>query len=246
MRTACSLFVVTLALGLGSCSRSSALEAGVILNQVGSISVLDSVLDSSSASTPYDLGGVDRYEVTLREGQFLCSDLVSDDFDAYLRVRAPDGTEAAVNDDCERTGTDACLSVEARQSGVYAVEVSSYEPTEGGEYALTSRLASRACDRRPASVLGGALGAAVGRDATVSVRADRAAHPDGLDFALRRWKHRESRILWRDLRADTSLVLSAAAYQFRYVDAGKVCTVTQNCSDGCTIRIPSSSAKCSR
>ena len=80
----------------------------------------------------------DTYTVDVRAGQHLTLDLASDDFDTYVLATSPSGDQED-NDDCTSGETDrSCLDVVARESGTWAVTVTSYAPGETGRYALTA------------------------------------------------------------------------------------------------------------
>ncbi|HEX9951182.1 MAG TPA: pre-peptidase C-terminal domain-containing protein [Rubricoccaceae bacterium] len=81
---------------------------------------------------------VDTYAIDVRAGQRLAVDLTSDDFDTYVLVTRPSG-EQDDNDDCEPGQTRrSCLDVVADESGTWRVAVTSYQPGETGDYALTA------------------------------------------------------------------------------------------------------------
>ena len=65
-------------------------------------------------------------------------DLESNDFDTYLIVRAPDGSQED-NDDESDESSDSSVSLTASQDGTYRVIASSFRPGQGGRYKLTMR-----------------------------------------------------------------------------------------------------------
>lgn len=79
----------------------------------------------------------DIHEITARQGQWLRIELISSDFDPYLIVRSPTGTQTDV-DDSQTGNTSATKAiVEATESGAWQVGVTTYEPGESGNYSLT-------------------------------------------------------------------------------------------------------------
>lgn len=61
--------------------------------------------------------------------------LRADDFDPYLIVRAPSGAQVD-NDDYEGDATRSLVTFPMEESGTYTIGVTSYRPTETGEYSL--------------------------------------------------------------------------------------------------------------
>lgn len=78
---------------------------------------------------------VDAFEIEGRAGETLDVRLSSSDFDTYLMLRGPDGSSFD-NDDSD--GTNSRLEVTLPASGTYRLMVTSYQPGETGNYALTS------------------------------------------------------------------------------------------------------------
>jgi hypothetical protein len=76
----------------------------------------------------------DTYPLQLSSGDRIVATLRSADFDAYLHVEAPDGTE--VENDDYGEGSDARLDVIAHVSGIWKVKVTTYEEQEDGQYLL--------------------------------------------------------------------------------------------------------------
>jgi len=76
----------------------------------------------------------DTYPLQLSAGDRLVVTLSSEDFDAYLLLEAPDGTELE-NDDYGENN-DARLDVLVESRGEWRVKVTSYEEGEEGEYRL--------------------------------------------------------------------------------------------------------------
>lgn len=78
---------------------------------------------------------IDVYYFTGAEGDNVTIDLVSEQFDAFLLLDAPNG-ERIVLDNNSGDGSNAKISVTLPQSGDYTVGVSSFAPIEVGEYHL--------------------------------------------------------------------------------------------------------------
>jgi uncharacterized protein YfaP (DUF2135 family) len=77
----------------------------------------------------------DTYPFQLTAGDRIVATLRSYDFDAYLHLESPDGTEVE-NDDYSDDG-DARLDVLVDVTGTWKIKVTSYEEGEQGEYLLT-------------------------------------------------------------------------------------------------------------
>jgi hypothetical protein len=78
---------------------------------------------------------VDRYTFDGSAGSVAIIDLRSADFDTYLRVTAPSGSQFT-NDDYDGATDRSLLSLELDESGEYLVEVTSYAGGETGAYTL--------------------------------------------------------------------------------------------------------------
>jgi hypothetical protein len=76
----------------------------------------------------------DTYPLQLSAGDRLVATLSSEDFDAYLLVEAPDGTELE-NDDYGE-GDDARLDLLVETRGEWRIKVTSYEEGQEGQYRL--------------------------------------------------------------------------------------------------------------
>ncbi|HEY2805159.1 MAG TPA: pre-peptidase C-terminal domain-containing protein [Gemmatimonadales bacterium] len=89
--------------------------------------------DEIAGDGPY----TDRWTVNLRAGQRARADLHSTDFDSYVIVRDPDGTQVASDDD-SGGNKDASATFRALSAGVYTVIVTSFDDnTRIGAYRLT-------------------------------------------------------------------------------------------------------------
>ena len=78
--------------------------------------------DEIAGDGPY----TDRWTVNLRAGQRARADVHSTDFDSYVIVRDPSGTQIA-NDDDSGGGKDASAGFRALNAGTYTVIVTSYD-----------------------------------------------------------------------------------------------------------------------
>lgn len=83
---------------------------------------------------------VDEYSFDARAGQIATVDLRSADFDTYLFVIAPGGSQQD-NDDFNGDTTRSSLVWEIEKSGTYTVYVTSYEAGENGSYSISMDVA---------------------------------------------------------------------------------------------------------
>lgn len=111
--------------------------------QPGSLEVSDNRLESGEY---YDL-----YRHEGRAGEVLTVSLASDDFDAYLLVLAPDGTNLAEVDDTPGFGLGVNATVDLPSDGTYTVVVTSAFADELGAYTLTLTTAGPAKPLAPAT-----------------------------------------------------------------------------------------------
>jgi hypothetical protein len=89
--------------------------------------------DEIAGDGPY----IDRWTVNLRAGQRARADVHSTDFDSFVIVRAPDGTQIASDDD-SGGNKDASAGFRALVAGTYTVIVTSYDDnTRIGAYRLS-------------------------------------------------------------------------------------------------------------
>lgn len=101
-----------------------------VRHEAGELAEGDETLDSGEY--------VDRFTVTLEEGETIDIDVASTDFDAYLFVRQADDDDFQLdNDDREEGVSDSHLTLTAPRGGVYEVFVTSFEAGETGSYQLT-------------------------------------------------------------------------------------------------------------
>lgn len=88
----------------------------------------------------------DVHEVVMREGQWLRAELISPDFDPYVIVRSPTGTQTDVDDSQEGNLSLSKAIVRATESGAWQIAVTTFEPGESGNYTLSYEV----LDERPA------------------------------------------------------------------------------------------------
>ncbi len=77
----------------------------------------------------------DTYPLQLTAGDRIVATLRAYDFDAYLHLESPDGTE--IENDDYSDDSDARLDVLVDVTGTWKIKVTSYEEGEQGEYLLT-------------------------------------------------------------------------------------------------------------
>jgi hypothetical protein len=98
----------------------------------------------------------DHYRFAGHRGQRVTLSLSSTDFDTYLFLARPDGSQDS-NDDTRANGhtsTDSRMDTVLAEDGDYLITVSSYRPDASGKYRLS--LAPSAGDPRQVGVQGGA------------------------------------------------------------------------------------------
>ena len=106
--------------------------AGAEVTRQGSLAQGDQTLNSGELA--------DSYNFTWQAGATYDVSVESSDFDTYVIVRKPDGTQQD-NDDVQQGNTNSGLQVAVSQAGAYQVIVTSYRPGETGAYTL--RIAPR-------------------------------------------------------------------------------------------------------
>lgn len=122
------MLVVLLGLALTvSCS-------AIVLAQGGSISVGDTITETSFAVTDYQL--------FLEEGQSVIVDLMSNDFDTYLEILTADGQSLAWDDD-SGDGLNSRVAFSPAVAGTYTIRVGSFgNETANGAFTLAVQAAS--------------------------------------------------------------------------------------------------------
>jgi len=93
---------------------------------------------ASEDATRSDGASVDRYDITLTEGQRVEIWVTSEAFDTYAVLRSPNGRVVAINDDAGsmESGTDAQIVYYPRHSGVFQVEAGAARAEQLGAYEL--------------------------------------------------------------------------------------------------------------
>lgn len=107
-------------------------------NESGELAAGDQTLSSGEF--------VDLYEILVREGQWIRVELLSTDFDPYLIVRSPVGTQVDVDDSQANNLTFAKSIVQATDAGQWQILVTTFAAGEAGAYELTYEVS----DERPA------------------------------------------------------------------------------------------------
>jgi hypothetical protein len=82
---------------------------------------------------------MDRYRFNARRGQRITATVNSAEFDTYLMLRRPDGSQDDNDDMRVETGssTNSRLDTVLAEDGDYVLTVTSYRPGESGKYRLT-------------------------------------------------------------------------------------------------------------
>ncbi|MUG96183.1 protein kinase [Scytonema sp. UIC 10036] len=83
-----------------------------------------------------DLYFRDVYVFEGRKGQQVIIDMISQELDSYLSLRAPDGNQLAANDDISVNDSNARIVVTLPKNGIYKVIASSSQGGETGAYSL--------------------------------------------------------------------------------------------------------------
>lgn len=100
----------------------------IILEEKGSLSAGDSVLDDGSLYDAYKFSGSSGQQVTIN--------LESQDFDPYLILLDPSGRRISENDDISRTNRNSRLVVTLPDTGIYTAAANSYEAGKNGGYQI--------------------------------------------------------------------------------------------------------------
>lgn len=104
------------------------LSTGAREEHVGILDATDTMGDSGSFE--------DEYEFYASEGQMLRILMDSEVFDTLLRLRGPNGTIIAQNDDRPGGGVNSGISARAPSTGRYIALANSYQNGQGGDYVI--------------------------------------------------------------------------------------------------------------
>lgn len=144
--------------------------ADIALSREGRLEPGDAKLDDGSY--------YDEYTLQVTAGQRLTIDLVSEDFDAYLKVTLPDGTSETNDDGGE--GRNSRLELTIAQSGVLTIQANSLSADEVGAYRLT---VDRSGGGAGGSLSGGSSGSGdVMLDRTGTIESGDAVWRDGTPY----------------------------------------------------------------
>ncbi len=111
---------------------AAVVPAAAQINQSGQLAAGDLRRDTGELYDPYTFNASANQRITI--------DMRSTEFDTYLIVRAPDGTEFT-NDDFDGTER-SFLDMIAPQAGVYSVLASAYDEGLSGRYTISIELGS--------------------------------------------------------------------------------------------------------
>lgn len=91
----------------------------------------------SDKDVPTGQGGFARdYVLSLKEGDQLAIDLISDNFDTIVTLMASDGSTVAENDDGPDGSTNSLLFTRITKTGTYYVRVKAFGELAGGNFKL--------------------------------------------------------------------------------------------------------------
>lgn len=94
-------------------------------------------LTDSDEKREEDNSPFDEYEFRVQSGMNVRVEMRSTDFDPYLMVANPDGSEAGQNDDCTPGDYElACVEFTAENTGKYTVIANSFSESGRGEYTV--------------------------------------------------------------------------------------------------------------
>jgi Bacterial pre-peptidase C-terminal domain len=131
-----SLLVPLTALAIGTNALSAKADTPVY-NPIP-IPASNEVTDTlSEKDIPTGVGGFSRdYVVTLKEGDQIVLDLISDQFDALVTLIGPDGATVGENDDGPDGTTNSLLFTRITRAGNYIVRVAPYAGQGLGGFTL--------------------------------------------------------------------------------------------------------------
>jgi hypothetical protein len=101
---------------------------GDVRNESGTLQTGDQTLNSGEFA--------DLYNVQVDQGETIVVEMTSSQFDPYLILRPPGGTQVD-NDDFNGDRTRSRIDYVATQSGNFDVIATSYQPGESGDYGVT-------------------------------------------------------------------------------------------------------------
>lgn len=127
-----SLVFAVLVVALGGCGLLKKAEP---INQThtGTIEQGDLVIEEDNSL-------YDDYELDVEEGWTITATMMSDAFDTYLILVAPDGSRAAYNDDDASvggSGTNSKVTFRVPSSGKYHLYANAYQAGQSGPYSLS-------------------------------------------------------------------------------------------------------------
>lgn len=111
-----------------------AYELSILLGRIVDGRIIPGRLDETDEETD-GYGYYDEYTFSWGAGRHVIVELTSDDFDTYLFLEKPDGSEEE-NDDYNDVVNLSRIELVAEQAGEYLIAVSSYEEGESGSYTL--------------------------------------------------------------------------------------------------------------
>jgi len=111
-----------------------AYELSILLGRIVDGRIIPGGLDENDAVLD-GYGYYDEYPFSWGAGRHVIVELSSGDFDTYLFIEKPDGSEEE-NDDYDELVNLSRLELVAEQAGEYLITVSSYEENESGSYTL--------------------------------------------------------------------------------------------------------------
>lgn len=111
-----------------------AYELSILLGRIVDGKIIPGRLDEKDAVLD-GYGYYDEYTYFWEAGRHVIAELSSGDFDTYLFIEKPDGSEEE-NDDYNELVNLSRIELVVEQAGEYLITVSSYEEGESGSYAL--------------------------------------------------------------------------------------------------------------
>jgi len=118
--------ILALAVFVGGCSKPDPVN----MNESGA-------LEAGDSTHPDDGSFYDEYTFKAAEGYSITVNMTSDNFDSYLHLRGPDGSDLQQNDDVEPGNLNSRITYTAPSSGEYTVLANSRSAGETGAYNVT-------------------------------------------------------------------------------------------------------------